>query len=162
MPFTIQPLSRLSDSPMLFRAVSRAALSLGAEVLMMVDQRAFGGRLYVPSVKDGSSKNAFCISGNSGSSPCLMSFSLSFATPSSNFSPIKRKNIRVSMRSLFSKKDPELGALRRISRHLNNISSKFSVSSLFFLAMPTSQMQVYQSCNLQNKNQRHAVLKLQM
>ena len=51
------------------------------------------------------------------------------------FSPMKRKNTSVSIISRFSKNDPELRALRRISRHLNRIASRLIFSSTFFLAI---------------------------
>ena len=135
VPSTKHPFNCLLLAAMLCRAVSRATFSLGAGVWMIVDQRASTGRLYVPSVKVGSSKNAALIASSSGSSPSLIRFCRKFSTPSSNFSPMKRKNTSVSIISRFSKNDPELRALRRISRHLNRIASRLIFSSTFFLAI---------------------------
>ena len=104
-------------------------------MLIIVDHRASMGRLYVPSVKVASSKNALKISSSSGLRPWDSSSLRKFSTPSSNFSPIKRKNTSVSIMSRFSKNEPEFRAARRISRHLNRIESRFIFSSAFFLAI---------------------------
>ena len=135
VPSTKHPFKSGLVAPMLLRAVSRATFNCGAAVLMMVDQRDSGGRSKVPSAKVASSKKAFTISSSSGSSPSSINFWRNFATPSSYFSPINRRNTSVSIMSRFSKNDPEFFACRRISRHLNRMLSRFSVSSFTFFAI---------------------------
>ena len=61
VPFIKQPLSCGSSSSSLCSAVSSATLSCGAGVLMIVDHLASTGRLYFPSAKVASSKNAALI-----------------------------------------------------------------------------------------------------
>lgn len=53
----------------------------------------------------------------------------------SYFSPIKRRNTRVSIISLFSKKEPEFLAALRISLQLKRILSILSAFSTAFLAI---------------------------
>ena len=138
VPSTKQPRSCLLLAAMLCSAVSSATLSWGAGVLIIVDQRASSGKLYVPSVKVASSKNAAKISGSSGSSPCAIKSLRSLAVPSSNFSPIKRRKTRASIISRFSKKEPAFRAARKISRHLKRMLSRLIVSSAFFFAIVSS------------------------
>ena len=101
----------------------------------MVDHLASGGRLYVPSAKVASSKNAARIFSSSGSSPCSIKIWRNFSIPSSYFSPINLKNTSVSIISRFSKNEPELRAARKISLHLKRIESRLIVSSVFFFAI---------------------------
>ena len=131
VPSTKQPFSCLLLSAMLFSALSKATFSCGEAVLTMVDHRASIGRSNVPSANVASSKNALRIFSSSGSNPCSMSVFLRFATPSSYFSPIKRRNTSVSIISLFSKNEPEFFAFRNISLHLNKMLSRLRVSSFF-------------------------------
>lgn len=58
VPSIKHPFKSFELDAILCRAVSSATLSPGAEVLMIVDHLASGGRLYVPSAKVASSKNA--------------------------------------------------------------------------------------------------------
>ena len=70
VPSIKQPFNWLEFVAILCSAVSRATFNFGAVVFIIVDQRASGGKLYVPSVKVASSKNAALIFSSSGSSPC--------------------------------------------------------------------------------------------
>lgn len=101
------------SSSSLCKAVSSATLSCGAGVLIIVDHLASGGKLYVPSAKVASSKNAALMFSSSGSNPCSLSVCFRFSIPSSYFSPINLKNTSVSIISLFSKNEPELRAARK-------------------------------------------------
>lgn len=57
VPLIKQPLSWGASSSSLIKAVSRATLSFGVGVLIIVDHLASTGRLYVPSANEASSKN---------------------------------------------------------------------------------------------------------
>lgn len=71
VPSIKQPFSCSDSVAMLCNASSNATLSFGAGVLMIVDHLAFSGRLYVPSAKVASSKNAALMSSSSGSNPVI-------------------------------------------------------------------------------------------
>ena len=69
------------------RAVSRATLSWGAGVLMIVDHRASTGRAYAPSVRVASSKNARIMFSSSGSNPSSSNLCRSQIPPAYGGSP---------------------------------------------------------------------------
>ena len=58
-----------------------------------------------------------------------------YTIPSSYFSPIKRKNTRVNIISLFSKKEPEFLAALKMSLQLKSMVSKLITFSFDFLAI---------------------------
>ena len=73
VPWIKHPFNCGSSSSTLLKAVSNATFNFGAEVFLIVDHLASIGKLYVPSAKEASSKNAALIFSSSGSSPCLIS-----------------------------------------------------------------------------------------
>ena len=128
---------------MLWSAVSNATFSSGAGVLIIVDHLASLERLYVPSANVASSKKAARIFSSSGSRFCSINTLRRFSIPSSYFSPINLKNIKVNIISLFSKNDPELRAARKISLQLNRILSIFKpFSTAFFFAILIAPLQI--------------------